>query len=118
MLKRHTQTHSVYLLSSVLCRFENKISDLLSWMKTWKMSTQALATTHPETTPDTPDLQENLKVDLQTFKTILTLNLKKNCRHELKYVLNIHFRIWRWNSKQKKPQLVKRSRREEACRTS
>ncbi|XP_030578313.1 utrophin isoform X2 [Archocentrus centrarchus] len=41
--------------------FENKISDLLSWMKTWKMSTQALATTHPETTPDTPDLQENLK---------------------------------------------------------
>ncbi|XP_023135600.2 dystrophin isoform X5 [Amphiprion ocellaris] len=42
--------------------FENKLSDLLSWMKTWKTSAQALASTHPETTPDTPDLQETLKV--------------------------------------------------------
>ncbi|XP_030260150.1 dystrophin isoform X6 [Sparus aurata] len=41
--------------------FENKLSDLLSWIKTWKTSVQALASTHPETTPGTPDLQENLK---------------------------------------------------------
>ncbi|CAI5683822.1 unnamed protein product [Oreochromis niloticus] len=47
--------------AEVVRMFENKISELLSWIKTWKMSTQALATTHPETTPDTPDLQENLK---------------------------------------------------------
>ncbi|XP_031583506.1 dystrophin isoform X2 [Oreochromis aureus] len=47
--------------AEVIRMFENKISELLSWIKTWKMSTQALATTHPETTPDTPDLQENLK---------------------------------------------------------
>ncbi|XP_061603064.1 utrophin isoform X1 [Cololabis saira] len=42
-------------------RFENKISDLSNWIKTWKMSTQALASTHPENTPDIPDLQEKLK---------------------------------------------------------
>ncbi|XP_069014301.1 utrophin isoform X1 [Embiotoca jacksoni] len=42
--------------------FENKLSDFLSWIKTWKTSAQALASTHPETTPDTPDLQNNLKV--------------------------------------------------------
>ncbi|TKS76128.1 Utrophin Dystrophin-related protein 1 [Collichthys lucidus] len=41
--------------------FENKLSDLLNWVKTWKKSAQALASTHPETTPDTPDLQEKLK---------------------------------------------------------
>uniref|UniRef100_UPI0037E8DCF8 utrophin isoform X4 n=1 Tax=Semicossyphus pulcher TaxID=241346 RepID=UPI0037E8DCF8 len=41
--------------------FENKLSDLLSWFKTWKTSAQALASSHPETTPDTPDLQEKLK---------------------------------------------------------
>ncbi|XP_041661475.1 utrophin isoform X3 [Cheilinus undulatus] len=49
--------------------FENKLSDLLSWIKTWKTSAQALASTHPETTPDTPDLQEKLKgleMDLAT----------------------------------------------------
>ncbi|KAM6992528.1 utrophin isoform 4-T4 [Tautogolabrus adspersus] len=45
--------------------FENKLSDLLSWIKTWKTAAQALATTHPETTPDTPDLQEKLK-DLES----------------------------------------------------
>ncbi|KAG8011327.1 Dystrophin, partial [Nibea albiflora] len=47
--------------------FENKLSDLLNWIKTWKKSAQALASTHPDTTPDTPDLQEklkSLKVDL------------------------------------------------------
>ncbi|KAM9353992.1 utrophin isoform 2-T2 [Pholidichthys leucotaenia] len=42
--------------------FENKLSDLLNWIKTWKLSTQALASAHPETTPDTPDLQDRLKV--------------------------------------------------------
>ncbi|XP_026174486.1 dystrophin isoform X2 [Mastacembelus armatus] len=41
--------------------FESKLSDLLSWMKTWKISTQALASTHPEAAPEAPDLQENLK---------------------------------------------------------
>ncbi|KAM7367861.1 hypothetical protein PAMP_014130 [Pampus punctatissimus] len=41
--------------------FKNKIADLLSWIKTWKTSAQALASTHPETSPDTPDLQEKLK---------------------------------------------------------
>ncbi|XP_056261686.1 utrophin isoform X2 [Seriola aureovittata] len=41
--------------------FENKLSDLLSWIKSWKTSAQALASTHPETTPDTSDLQEKLK---------------------------------------------------------
>ncbi|XP_024863232.1 utrophin isoform X2 [Kryptolebias marmoratus] len=41
--------------------FENKVSDLFSWMKTWKTSAQTLASTPPETTPDTPDLQEKLK---------------------------------------------------------
>ncbi|XP_032398145.1 dystrophin isoform X3 [Etheostoma spectabile] len=40
--------------------FENELSDLLSWIKTWKKSAQALASTHPDTTPDTPDLQEKL----------------------------------------------------------
>ncbi|KAM6905771.1 utrophin [Lycodopsis pacificus] len=41
--------------------FENKLSGVLSWIQTWKTSTQALASTHPDTTPDTPDLQETLK---------------------------------------------------------
>ncbi|XP_072217831.1 utrophin isoform X3 [Leuresthes tenuis] len=41
--------------------FENKISDFLSWFKTWKMSAQALASTHPDTTPDSPDLKKKLK---------------------------------------------------------
>ncbi|XP_037606999.1 dystrophin isoform X1 [Sebastes umbrosus] len=48
--------------------FENKLSDLLIWIKTWKTSTQALASTHPDTTPDTPDLQEKLK-DLESDLT-------------------------------------------------
>lgn len=60
--KRHKYTpmHTYVLFF----RFENKLSDLLSWIKTCKLSTQALASTHPETTSDTPDLQEKLKVDL------------------------------------------------------
>lgn len=41
--------------------FEKKLSNLLSWIETWKVSAQALASTHPETTPDTPELQEKLK---------------------------------------------------------
>ncbi|KAM3602596.1 uncharacterized protein V6R79_007126 [Siganus canaliculatus] len=41
--------------------FEKKLSDLLSWIKMWKTSIQTLASTHPETTPDTGDLQEKLK---------------------------------------------------------
>ncbi|XP_041832153.1 utrophin isoform X2 [Melanotaenia boesemani] len=41
--------------------FENKTSDLLSWIKTWKMSAQALGSTHPETTLDTLDLEKKLK---------------------------------------------------------
>ncbi|XP_075939713.1 utrophin isoform X2 [Anarhichas minor] len=40
--------------------FENKLSGVLTWIKTWKTSTQALASTHPDTTPDTPDLQDTL----------------------------------------------------------
>ncbi|XP_029903345.1 dystrophin isoform X2 [Myripristis murdjan] len=40
---------------------ESNLSDLLSWMKTWKASAQALASTHPETTPNTADLQDKLK---------------------------------------------------------
>ncbi|XP_067339079.1 utrophin isoform X3 [Channa argus] len=41
--------------------FESKLSDLLTWMRTWKMSTQALASTNPEATPETSDLQGKLK---------------------------------------------------------
>ncbi|XP_037541797.1 dystrophin [Nematolebias whitei] len=41
--------------------FENKVSDLFNWMKTWKTSALTLASAPPETTPDTPDLQEKLK---------------------------------------------------------
>ncbi|XP_068433715.1 utrophin isoform X3 [Clinocottus analis] len=41
--------------------FEMKLSEVLSWIKTWKASTQALACTHSDTTPNTPDLQETLK---------------------------------------------------------
>ncbi|XP_029966777.1 utrophin isoform X2 [Salarias fasciatus] len=41
--------------------FENKLSDLLTWIATWKTSAQALATTHPESTLHAPDMQENLK---------------------------------------------------------
>ncbi|XP_034555010.1 dystrophin isoform X2 [Notolabrus celidotus] len=41
--------------------FENKLSDVSSWIKAWKTSAQALASTHPESTPGTPDLQEKLK---------------------------------------------------------
>ncbi|XP_029983839.1 utrophin isoform X3 [Sphaeramia orbicularis] len=40
--------------------FENKLGDFLSWMKTWKTSAQALASTHPETTADNSDLQGKL----------------------------------------------------------
>lgn len=58
----------MHTLFSALCRFENKLSDLLSWIKTWKTSAQALASTHPEATPGTPDLQENLKVNLPEKK--------------------------------------------------
>ncbi len=54
----------MHTLCSPLCRFENKLSDILSWIKTWKTSTQVLASTHPEFTPDAPDLQERLKVNL------------------------------------------------------
>nr|XP_033503851.1 dystrophin isoform X5 [Epinephelus lanceolatus] len=49
--------------------FENKLSDLLSWVKKWTSSAQALASTHPDTTPGTSDLQEKLKgleLDLKT----------------------------------------------------
>ncbi|XP_037306138.2 utrophin isoform X1 [Pungitius pungitius] len=41
--------------------FEKKLSEALSWTKRWKTSAQALASTHPDATPDTPDLQETLK---------------------------------------------------------
>ncbi|XP_047244031.1 utrophin isoform X9 [Girardinichthys multiradiatus] len=41
--------------------FENTLSDLMSWIQTWKMSTQSLGSTHPETTAAAPDLQEKLK---------------------------------------------------------
>ncbi|KAM4529492.1 utrophin isoform 3-T3 [Fundulus diaphanus] len=40
--------------------FENKLSDLTSWIQTWKRSAQLLCTTPPETTADAPDLQEKL----------------------------------------------------------
>lgn len=61
---KETQTHPNAQTVSVSRRFENKLSDLLNWVKTWKKSAQALASTHPETTPDTPDLQEKLKVNI------------------------------------------------------
>uniref|UniRef100_A0A3Q1BQY5 Utrophin n=1 Tax=Amphiprion ocellaris TaxID=80972 RepID=A0A3Q1BQY5_AMPOC len=101
---KHTPMHT---LCSVLSRFENKLSDLLSWMKTWKTSAQALASTHPETTPDTPDLQETLKVNLHMglFKTgIFNINNGYVLKPHLKYVLL--FRFWSRNSWQKKPQLL------------
>ncbi|KAM4633849.1 utrophin isoform 3-T3 [Polymixia lowei] len=40
---------------------ESNLSDLLNWIKTWKASAQALASTHPEATRDTPDLQDKLQ---------------------------------------------------------
>ncbi|XP_078146088.1 utrophin isoform X3 [Centroberyx gerrardi] len=40
---------------------ESNLSDLLNWMKTWKASAQALASTQPETITDTTDLQDKLK---------------------------------------------------------
>lgn len=43
-------------------RFETNISELLSRLKTWKTCAQALASTHPESTPHSADLQEQLKV--------------------------------------------------------
>ncbi|XP_035474370.2 utrophin isoform X3 [Scophthalmus maximus] len=41
--------------------FENKLSDLLTWIQTCKATAQALASSHPETSPENPDLQEKLK---------------------------------------------------------
>ncbi|KAM9703806.1 utrophin isoform 2-T3 [Menidia menidia] len=41
--------------------FDNKITDLLSWINAWKASAQALASAHPEIAPDSPDLTEKLK---------------------------------------------------------
>ncbi|XP_076011058.1 utrophin-like isoform X2 [Genypterus blacodes] len=41
--------------------FESNLSELLRWISTWKSSAQALASTHPDTTPDTPDLLDKLK---------------------------------------------------------
>ncbi|XP_057678850.1 dystrophin isoform X3 [Corythoichthys intestinalis] len=41
--------------------FENKLSDQLSWIKKWKKSTESIATTQPDTTTDTQELQEKLK---------------------------------------------------------
>ncbi|XP_074541744.1 utrophin [Halichoeres trimaculatus] len=41
--------------------FEKKLSDLSLWIKTWRTSAQALASSHPESTPDASDLQEKLK---------------------------------------------------------
>ncbi|XP_056150942.1 dystrophin isoform X3 [Lampris incognitus] len=40
---------------------ESNLSDLLSWMKTWKASAQALASKSPGTTPEPADLQGELK---------------------------------------------------------
>ncbi|XP_068198088.1 utrophin isoform X3 [Antennarius striatus] len=51
----------VETIAKVRWMFENKSSDLLSWIKTWRMSTQALASTQPEVTADAPDLQEKVK---------------------------------------------------------
>lgn len=48
---------------SLFFRFENKLSDLLNWIKVWKTSTQTLASGNPETTTDSPDLQDKLKVN-------------------------------------------------------
>ncbi|KAM6954362.1 utrophin [Aplochiton taeniatus] len=40
---------------------ESNLSDVLTWMKTWKASAQALASAHPEAAAETPDLQEKLQ---------------------------------------------------------
>uniref|UniRef100_A0A087YNX0 Utrophin n=1 Tax=Poecilia formosa TaxID=48698 RepID=A0A087YNX0_POEFO len=46
--------------------FENKLSDLTSWIQTWKMSARSLCSMPPETTADAPDLQEKLnELELQ-----------------------------------------------------
>ncbi|XP_023808856.1 utrophin isoform X3 [Oryzias latipes] len=47
--------------AETLQRFENKTSDLLSWIRACKTSTQALATTPAENTPDSPDLSKKFK---------------------------------------------------------
>lgn len=113
---KHTAMHT---LCSVFCRFENKLSDLLSWIKTWKTSTQALASTHPESTPDTPDLQEKLKVNLLMTQLNLVLKLEHMFwKSQLKYVSTNHCRVWSWTSQQMKPQWVKWSRRDGAWWTS
>ncbi|XP_054616989.1 utrophin isoform X8 [Dunckerocampus dactyliophorus] len=48
--------------------FENKLSDLLSWIKKWKASAQALASTHPDATSGTQGLQEKLKAHEKELK--------------------------------------------------
>ncbi|CAJ1078470.1 dystrophin isoform X1 [Xyrichtys novacula] len=60
--------------------FENKLSDLLSWIKTCKTSAQALASTHPESAPDTPDLlekQESLEAELTAKEATVSQVIKE-----------------------------------------
>lgn len=45
-------------------RFEQKLSDFLSWIRTWKSSAQALATADPRSAAEAPDLEAQLKVNL------------------------------------------------------
>ncbi|XP_068615937.1 utrophin-like, partial [Brachionichthys hirsutus] len=59
------------------CRwtFGNKHSDLLNWIRTWRMSAQALASTHPETAADAADLQEKqsaLELDLMAKEAAIS----------------------------------------------
>ena len=109
----HLCTCSVLFL---LCRFENKLSELLIWIKTYKTSLQALAATPPETTPHTPDLQEKLKVKMQHNKqTNVTFVESVWVEHLL---FSNHSRAWSRTSQERKPQLVKWSRRDGSWWTS
>ncbi|XP_028294918.1 utrophin isoform X3 [Gouania willdenowi] len=47
--------------SEVIKKYENKLCDLMYWIKTWRTSVQPLTSTFPDTTLNVVELQENLK---------------------------------------------------------
>ncbi|XP_075869628.1 utrophin isoform X3 [Nelusetta ayraudi] len=47
--------------AEVKTKYEQKLTDFLSWIRTWKSSAQALATADPPSAADAPDLEAQLK---------------------------------------------------------
>lgn len=89
-------------LYSLCLRYEQKLSDFLSWIRTWKSSAQALATADPPSVADAPDLEAQLKVKL------LALN-RPQCRYMCvpTIIFNLHLhsrdiRVWSQSSEQRK----------------